>query len=257
MTDALPAAVPPSLRGYTVVASRRGRAAVARPVGGPGCPAPLGPGEVSLRNGVEAGLPWPTGVEVVRVALTRDELVRTCRAMFEREVAEVALPGQVTVMDPAIHRIALQIAGETTHGTAGSRLMVEALSAQLTVHVLRRHARVRFRGPDTPDGLDPAQERRVREHVLHNLDAPLTLDELAGVAGLSRSHFARRFRRSTGTTPHEFVLRARVERARALLDRTGTPLFEVAARCGFADQSHLTREFRKRVGTTPGRYRGR
>ena len=83
----------------------------------------------------------------------------------------------------------------------------------------------------------------------------ISLDDLAGSVGLSRYHFARRFRQSTGTTPHEFVLQQRVERAKTLLDRTNTALPDIASVCGFADQSHMTREFRKRVSVTPGRYR--
>ena len=67
--------------------------------------------------------------------------------------------------------------------------------------------------------------------------------------------FARRFRQSTHTTPHEFVLQQRVERAKTLLDGTNTALPDIASVCGFADQSHMTREFRKRVSVTPGRYR--
>jgi AraC family transcriptional regulator len=51
------------------------------------------------------------------------------------------------------------------------------------------------------------------------------------------------------------VLGRRVERAKVLLTRTGTPLPDVACRCGFADQSHLTRVFRQRVGVTPGCFR--
>ena len=82
----------------------------------------------------------------------------------------------------------------------------------------------------------------------HHLQDTISLDDLAATVALSRYHFTRRFRRTTGVTPHEFVLRQRVERARTLLRRTATPLLDIACSCGFADQSHMTREFRKRVG---------
>ena len=74
---------------------------------------------------------------------------------------------------------------------------------------------------------------------------------------LSRFHFARRFRRSFDASPHEFVLRQRVARARQLLERRAIPIHDVALACGFADQSHLNRVFKNQVGTTPGRFRER
>lgn len=241
---------------YTVVAHRRGRSSLRCRIGGRWRQETLGPGDVSLLTRDAEPL-WdrPADVEVVHVPLSLSALARAGRQMYGRDVADLELRDTIRAQDPAIHRTAMLIGDETELAATGTGLMVEALSSQIAVHVLRRHARVRLREPGTAEALTFAQERRVRDHVHQHLDASLTLDALAVVAGMSRSRFARRFRLATGTTPHEFVLRERIGRACVLLERTGTPLFEVAARCGFADQSHLTREFRKRTGTTPGRYR--
>ena len=81
--------------------------------------------------------------------------------------------------------------------------------------------------------------------------------ELAGsgpIAGLSRSHFIRAFRRETGLTPHAYLLDRRFRAASRLLERGEAP-GEVAAACGFFDQSHLNRVFKARMGVTPGAYR--
>jgi len=137
----------------------------------------------------------------------------------------------------------------------GSKLMVGALTSQLAVHILRRHARVRFRESGGDGSLTFRQDRAVRVYVQQHLGQTISLNDLAAEAGMSRFHFARRFRSATGTTAHEFVTQQRVKRARAMLERTSTPLPEIARECGFADQPHLTREFRKRVGMTPGAYR--
>lgn len=256
--DALPELLPSEdpTGDYDVVAHLRGRTSLRCRIGGRWREEAVGPGDVSLLA-PDAQPRWarPADVEVVRVPLRRAALDRVAREMVGDEVAEVELREVIRTEDPAIHRTAALIGGESAQGTTGSRLMVEALSSQIAVHVVRRHVRVRLREPGGAGALTFAQERRVRDHVHRHLDASLTLDELAAVAGMSRFRFARRFRSSTGTTPHEYVLRARVGRACVLLERTRTPLFEVAVRCGFADQSHLTREFRKRTGTTPGRYR--
>ena len=72
---------------------------------------------------------------------------------------------------------------------------------------------------------------------------------------MSNFHFAREFKRTTGTSPHQYLIKFRVERAKALLTDDGLPLTEVGLRSGFSHQSHFTRLFRKITGTTPHLYR--
>jgi AraC-like DNA-binding protein len=88
-------------------------------------------------------------------------------------------------------------------------------------------------------------------------DAPLeapTLAELAALAGLGKFQLLRRFRKAYGTTPHDWLLQRRADRARGLI-RQGLGLAEAAASTGFADQSHMTRVFMRRFGFTPGTWR--
>jgi len=85
------------------------------------------------------------------------------------------------------------------------------------------------------------------------LDAP-TLSELAALAGLGKFQLLRRFKKAYGTTPHDWLLQRRADRARGLI-RQGFGLAEAAASTGFADQSHMTRVFMRRFGFTPGAWR--
>ena len=170
----------------------------------------LRPGDVSLlTRAVESHWVWPEDIEVVHVYLTHDEIADICRQIYERDVTDVELHNVVKADDLAIHRTAMLIANEAAQGGAGSRLIVDSLSCQLSVHILRRHSHVLFRGSAGVDGLSFSQERGVREYIHEHLQENISLDELAGSVGLSRYHFARRFRQSTGTTPHEFVLQQR------------------------------------------------
>jgi AraC family transcriptional regulator len=95
----------------------------------------------------------------------------------------------------------------------------------------------------------------VRDHIHGHLGEPLSLCGLAAVAGLSPRYFAVAFRRSTGVTPHQFVLQQRVAEARRRLTQRDASIAEVAAELGFASQSHFTDVFRRMVGTTPTGYR--
>ena len=134
----------------------------------------------------------------------------------------------------------------------------ESVALLASVHVRRYYleARLRPAPPRAAPTLSPTATRRVLDHVEACLDRPLSLGELAEVAGLSSSHFARAFRATVGETPHRLVMRRRVEYARTLLlakDRSTSPA-EAAFRAGFSSQSHLTRCFREVLGQTPGAF---
>jgi AraC family transcriptional regulator len=92
--------------------------------------------------------------------------------------------------------------------------------------------------------------KRVRDHVLANLDGPIDVGTLAGIAHLSPFHFTRMFARSVGMTPHRYVVHLRLQRAIELLREGKLGLAEIAARTGFADQSHLSRWVRRVHGVT-------
>ncbi|MBV9522856.1 MAG: helix-turn-helix transcriptional regulator, partial [Alphaproteobacteria bacterium] len=95
---------------------------------------------------------------------------------------------------------------------------------------------------------------RVRDYLDANLAEPVRLADLAAVAGVSRFHLLRLFRRELGLPPHAWLMQRRLRRAKALLGDGEAPA-AVAAALGFVDQSHLTRCFRASFGITPGAYR--
>jgi len=103
--------------------------------------------------------------------------------------------------------------------------------------------------------LPPRTLVRLKEHIDANLDSSLPMTELAQLAGLSISHFARCFRKSMGMPPHTYVKQRRVARAREMLSATNLPVAEIALVLGFSDQSHFTRRFREIIGVPPGAYR--
>jgi AraC family transcriptional regulator len=97
--------------------------------------------------------------------------------------------------------------------------------------------------------------RRVEEYVRMNFDRPLSLADLAKVAGLSRMHSAAQFRAATGYRPHEYVLHQRIEHAKSLLSDTGKPLADVALAAGFCSLSHFSTVFKRIAGKTPACWR--
>jgi AraC-like DNA-binding protein len=94
---------------------------------------------------------------------------------------------------------------------------------------------------------------RARDFLVAEAPRTVASEELETVSGLDRFALARHFRAAYGTSPHRFQVGRRLVRAQAMI-AAGTPLSEVAAATGFADQSHLTRHFSARFGLTPGRW---
>ena len=109
--------------------------------------------------------------------------------------------------------------------------------------------------PTYRGGLGSARLRRLKELVEAKIEDDLGLDEMAQSVGLSTAHFARMFRKSTGETPHQFVLRRRIERAKAMLRDHTSRVLDVAVGCGFKTQQHFAQVFRDVCGISPTEYR--
>jgi AraC-like DNA-binding protein len=106
------------------------------------------------------------------------------------------------------------------------------------------------------DTAEKSAVHRARDYLVENFASDVGLEELAEVAGLSRAHLIRAFRKEFHITPHSFLTDIRIREARKRLRRGGQPA-EIALECGFADQAHFTRHFKSRTGLTPGQYRAR
>lgn len=124
-----------------------------------------------------------------------------------------------------------------------------AISAHLVESIARREV---ISAPKT--GLGPAVLKRVLDYIGDHWQEPLSLQVLADVAGVSRFHFARMFKLSTGSSVMECVERMRLDRARALIVGGRHTLADIAMLSGFVDQSHFARRFRRAFDQSPGKF---
>lgn len=246
----------PAVCDFAIVAYRGGRSDMHRRVDGRWSETDVGPGDVSLlTHATDSRWVFSQNLDVLLLFLTEQQVVETCQQMCDRDITDVDIRDVLRVHDPDIYRTALLAASEAASGEAGSQLMIDSLANQLSVQLLRTYADIQFRDLGAGDGLTFGQIRQVREYVREHLDGDISLDDLAGVLALSKYHFARRFRKATGTTPHRFVIQERLDQAENLVRRGGRSFAEIARSCGFADQSHMNRYFRERFRTTPTQYR--
>jgi AraC family transcriptional regulator len=105
--------------------------------------------------------------------------------------------------------------------------------------------------PAEAGGLSRRALLRAQGYIEAHLGEPLRLDDIARAAHLSRAHFARAFRVSTGESVMRYVCRLRMEQAKALLIGSEHSIAEISAMLGFSHHSHFTRLFRREIGVTP------
>ena len=178
-----------------------------------------------------------------------------------RAAAESGVRGGVEVVersapsDPVISNVGFALLAELESQGLSGRLYAESLANVLAVHLLRHYTASSDGAQKFTGGLSGKRLREVMSLIAESYETDLSLADLAEVAGMSTFHFAREFKRSTGETPHQYLIKFRVDRAKALLRGSEMPLVEVSSRSGFSHQSHFTRLFRRLTGTTPHSYR--
>jgi AraC family transcriptional regulator len=168
---------------------------------------------------------------------------------------EVELHPSRKFANPRLSALVAAAHAEMVDGFPSGRLFLDSVEQAMAVALVKDHA-VRHRPVQLyRGGLGSARLRRIKELVDAKLEDDLSLDEMAQSVGLSTAHFARMFRKSTGETPHQFVLRQRLERAKAMLRAPDARVLDVAVACGFKTQQHFAQVFRDLWGVSPTEYR--
>jgi len=157
--------------------------------------------------------------------------------------------------DPLFQHLVLVLHAVSAAEDASGWLYVETLTNALAEHFFRRYVGKQQIEHDTSPGLSPYKLRQVTEYITAHLEEPLSLTQLAQTVQMSFTYFARQFKQAIGETPHQYVIRRRLERARQLLTETDLPLIDVGSQAGFSDQSHFIAVFHRQVGFTPKAYR--
>ena len=159
--------------------------------------------------------------------------------------------------DENLERILAEFVSELTAEKPGKDIVLRALVEQALVHVLRNYAT-----PKLSEELELSRvglvDRRIRRSVelMHTqLDQDLTLKALAAASYLSPFHFARLFKKLTGSSPHNYLAGIRATRAQLLLAETDLSVTAVGARVGYLSGSHFTKAFRIATGATPREFR--
>ncbi len=214
------------------------------------------PGHISLLSRARPShWHWTQDIDVSHVYLSNDLMSRVAQDVLGRPISEVCLHDVLNAEDPVITTISDAIVGETKSSSIGGQIYAEALGIQLSVHLLRNYANIKYRESTNQARLSKRQHGKLIEFMKENLQHQVSIENLAEVTGVGVWTFCRRFKETYGTTPSAYLMEKRIERAKEMLRKSELPIKAVAAECGFSDQSHMTRVFRRKLGLTPGQIR--
>jgi AraC family transcriptional regulator len=202
--------------------------------------------------GSMTGVRWKGNLHVLVVALS-EALVRHTAVEFS-DPDRIEFIRQNRVRDPQIEHLALALKVDVENGCPSGRLYGESLGTALAVYLVCRYAARPPTLPTSKGGMGEGRLRRTVEYIEANLGSNIELGELAANVCLSPHYFCVLFRQSTGMTPHQWVLRRRVERAKQLLSEGRKSIVDISTELGFADQSHFGTVFKKLIGTPPAAF---
>jgi AraC family transcriptional regulator len=198
---------------------------------------------------------WDSDDHYLQIRITSRFIQNVARETIDINPEKLELRLEFRTRDPHIEAIGMMLLAELKQENLGGRLYIESLANVLAVHLLRQYAATKPHLPTYEGGLPQRQLLQVLEYINEHLNQDIKLADLAQFLGMSQFHFSHLFKQSLGTSPYQYLLQQRVERAKQLLKQTDQSIMDIAFMCGFNSHSHLSKQFRQFTGMTPTAYR--
>jgi AraC family transcriptional regulator len=158
-------------------------------------------------------------------------------------------------VDPFMWHLARSIEQQMHSRRALERSYVESVAIIVGQHLLCTYADTPANS-SAPGGLPRYKLRRAVDYIRENYQQDIGFKDIADQLGMSPYHFARMFKHSTNESPHQFIMRCRVEAAKKLLVESNKSIADIAFEVGYKSQSYFTTRFALLVGATPAAFRG-
>ncbi|MEM9316835.1 MAG: AraC family transcriptional regulator [Pseudomonadota bacterium] len=205
--------------------------------------------------GMESGWRWHVRSKVIVITLDPERLERFAQTELGVLLTARQLADKPQFTDPDICAAGVQLKEALEMRDVGSALMFESLARVFLIKLIQRYGERLDEEFDFNRRFTSQHYKQVLDYIAANFGRSIALDDLAAKVVLSPSHFSRVFKETLGSSPMQFVMAYRIERAKEFLADRGRSLVDVAQLCGFADQAHLSRAFKQAVGRSPKVYR--
>lgn len=196
---------------------------------------------------------WTTWDKPLSFTVIAFEPALFVRLSQELESDRIEFVPRWQVFDSVIQAIVAALRADLAAGCPAGRLYGESFGTSLAIHIVKQFS------VDTKvtelRGISKSKQAQVLDFIEAHLETDIRLADLAKVAGISKFYFCRLFKRTMTLTPHQYVIRRRIERAKQLLKHSNLKIVDVALSCGFANQSHFSLHFRRIVGVSPKAFR--
>jgi AraC family transcriptional regulator len=196
---------------------------------------------------------WNERISVLSIRIPDAAVTEAARERLTERSLEI-VPRHVVTDDRLAHLL-FALDAERARGYSAGKLFVDCIETALANILLTSFNSFVPRSIPSKGRMAPHVLRRVVEFMHANLDKQIGLKDLADCAGLSLSHFSFQFRASTNQSPHQYMLRLRIERSKELLTDSRLSVLHVGLEVGFRNQQHFATVFRNSVGIPPSVYR--
>lgn len=201
---------------------------------------------------------WVIPAEHRYAALAQGDMVGFCEIAIPTAVfGDRGLTPRVGYQDTLLHRLVERLASQTNRDGAAATLFRQSLAETVQLHIAD-HYPTKPRASDVGDGrrhLDERAQQIVIDYLQSELETGIDLDDLAATVDMTASNFLPAFSAAFATTPHQYLIEQRIQRAKTMLSGTAVSITEISAAVGFSTPSHFATTFKQRTGVTPTAYR--
>jgi AraC family transcriptional regulator len=208
---------------------------------------------VFIPAGVTHSVTWDYEAHFSLLLLEPQKFSHTAYEFIDPD--KIVIVPQFAQFDPVIYSIGQDIKRRLERQQMVSQTYFDAVALFLSAYLLENHCTTKFKLPENTSSLPRQSLQQVIDYIQENIDKNIGSTELAGIAGVSRFHFTRQFKRAIGESPHRYIVKCRLKKAQDLLAATDFPIKVVAKLTGFATQEHFCNTFRRHLSTTPQEYR--
>ncbi len=189
------------------------------------------------------------------LAIEEDRLLNATRILSERDKKSLVFLNTYNVEDNVLkHFIELFVLEMRAKGRNQSSYL-ESLLASFAEYFLKNYSNYLDAPDQEVSRLSETNLDTIKKMILEEISEKIMIEDMAAEIGMSKFHFLREFKKTTGETPYQFVLKVRLSEAERLLIESNSKISDIAYELGFNDQSHFTNAFRKAKGISPQSFR--